>query len=786
MTSRVKSIFMKMAVYATCGKQRCLQERKQLRKELERGRKTVISYIGLESIIEGIFGAEFINEVSPLKACDEFKTDDWQGDKENCALCAARQEIVQETIARHESYLGNLLEGKDHQITAEERLRRAQQWLTESVYQATADITEDHLDEEGQQKLPLDLSKSAALVIGAGTKDYLYREELTVPKAYTSGSKTSQEPLKVPAITMHKTQTKGTRPHRTLGSSNYTQDDLKLALQEVRQGKLGTRRAAMLYGIPRSTIRNHLHRMRDRAPVEGTATGGNKGTTDAQEIDYDSNDNAAKLRNFLRSRARGGSGKTFKMTKLQKCLDQAIIKDLVHTCAFMKDKTKEEENGDTALKEKYKEHSKAALGLPQDLFEHLIVRLIEVERVQSLNGREHKKKATKFLKDTSLLKQPNLTTDVDMKVPDFKAMLATMNNAGVAPGATAKKVSSEEAACLKMPSRIIKTEDRSSLSSNNNNNQGLLYEGSPDQSETRRNKRGRYRCYDGDSLLQAVDIVERGEMTIARASTYFGIPHSTLEYKVRERQIRRQQGHSLDPSSRQIAVDQLGIPAGFYVADVSGPRPFQSFAEKLRAMSEKQALQNRFGFHSQALDGQMPLLLAPGLPGDSSASAAAAMVADPAYYLLSKSPSPLPVPLPSSLRDQWALWAQKPLLSSPFFGLYHPAGFMVDPTSMGFHQQPPHPSLQPSSSSKSSMGEAINRLVEAHIYDSLQGKAGSHSSSSSPAETSDPLTRGTGKAPSDGGDVWKGRSGSPHSGMKRPHDSSGDSSSSGHKKPAMD
>lgn len=28
-------------------------------------------------------------------ACDEFKTDDWQGDKENCPLCTARQEIVQ-------------------------------------------------------------------------------------------------------------------------------------------------------------------------------------------------------------------------------------------------------------------------------------------------------------------------------------------------------------------------------------------------------------------------------------------------------------------------------------------------------------------------------------------------------------------------------------------------------------------------------------------------------------------------------------------------------------------
>lgn len=780
---------MKMAVYATCGKQRCLQERKQLRKELERGRKTVISYIGLESILEGIFGAEFTNEVSPLKAaCDEFKTDDWQGDKENCPLCTARQEIVQETIARHESYLGNLLEGKDHQITPEERLRRAQQWLTESVYQATADITEDHLDEEGQQKLPLDLSKSAALTVsGTPNKECYYREELNVPKAYTSGNKTPQQPLKVPAIKMHKTQTKGTRPHRTLGSSNYTQDDLKLALQEVRQGKLGTRRAAMLYGIPRSTIRNHLHRMRDRATPDEVSNSSTKPTPDLEDIDYNSNDNAAKLRNFLRSRARGGSGKTLKMTKLQKCLDQAIIKDLVHTCAFMKEKTKEE-NGEAKLKEKYQEHSKGAVGLPQDLFEHLIVRLIEVERVQSLNGREHKKKATKFLKDTSLLKQPTLTTDVDMKVPDFKAMLASMNNSAVGHGSIVKKTTTEEAACLKMPpARMIKTEDRSSsLSSNNNNNQGLLYDGSQDHAETRRNKRGRYRCYDGDSLLQAVDIVERGEMTIARASTYFGIPHSTLEYKVRERQLRRQQGHTLDQTAaRQLAVDQLGIPAGFYVADVGGARPFQSFAEKLRAMSEKQALQNRFGFHGQGLEGQMPLLLAPGLAGNASPAMA---VADPAYYLLSKSPSPLPVPLPSSLRDQWALWAQKPLLSSPFFGLYHPAGFMVDPASMGFHQQQQqHQPLQPSSSTKSSMGEAINRLVEAHIYDSLQGKSGSHSSTSSHSESMESLSRAEKSSSTPEGNGWKSRSTSPH-GQKRPHEPSDDgaSGSSSNKKPTLD
>ena len=43
-----------------------------------------------------------------------------------------------------------------------------------------------------------------------------------------------------------------------------------------------------------------------------------------------------------------------------------------------------------------------------------------------------------------------------------------------------------------------------------------------------RPKRGKYRNYDRDSLVEAVRAVQRGEMSVHRAGSYYGVPHSTL------------------------------------------------------------------------------------------------------------------------------------------------------------------------------------------------------------------------------------------------------------------
>jgi hypothetical protein len=51
----------------------------------------------------------------------------------------------------------------------------------------------------------------------------------------------------------------------------------------------------------------------------------------------------------------------------------------------------------------------------------------------------------------------------------------------------------------------------------------------------KRNKRGHYRKYESIQLNKAVDSVLTGSMSVHKAGVYYGVPHSTLEYKVKER-----------------------------------------------------------------------------------------------------------------------------------------------------------------------------------------------------------------------------------------------------------
>uniref|UniRef100_A0A3Q3JXE0 HTH psq-type domain-containing protein n=1 Tax=Monopterus albus TaxID=43700 RepID=A0A3Q3JXE0_MONAL len=50
-----------------------------------------------------------------------------------------------------------------------------------------------------------------------------------------------------------------------------------------------------------------------------------------------------------------------------------------------------------------------------------------------------------------------------------------------------------------------------------------------------RKKRGRYRQYNTALLEEAIVVVMGGKMSVSKAQSIYGIPHSTLEYKVKER-----------------------------------------------------------------------------------------------------------------------------------------------------------------------------------------------------------------------------------------------------------
>lgn len=49
----------------------------------------------------------------------------------------------------------------------------------------------------------------------------------------------------------------------------YTEEELQAALRDIQAGKLGTRRAAVIYGIPRSTLRNKVYKLaNDKRKIE--------------------------------------------------------------------------------------------------------------------------------------------------------------------------------------------------------------------------------------------------------------------------------------------------------------------------------------------------------------------------------------------------------------------------------------------------------------------------------------------------------------------------------------
>lgn len=56
-----------------------------------------------------------------------------------------------------------------------------------------------------------------------------------------------------------------------------------------------------------------------------------------------------------------------------------------------------------------------------------------------------------------------------------------------------------------------------------------------DKDKQPRKKRGRYRQYNHELLEEAITMVMAGRMSVSKAQGVYGVPHSTLEYKVKER-----------------------------------------------------------------------------------------------------------------------------------------------------------------------------------------------------------------------------------------------------------
>lgn len=92
-------------------------------------------------------------------------------------------------------------------------------------------------------------------------------------------------------------------------------------------------------------------------------------------------------------------------------------------------------------------------------------------------------------------------------------------------------------------------------------------EGDPNSKQPRK-KRGRYRQYNSEILEEAIAVVMSGKMSVSKAQNMYGIPHSTLEYKVKERmgtlknppKKKLKLMMKMDAGSQDLATDPENTP----------------------------------------------------------------------------------------------------------------------------------------------------------------------------------------------------------------------------------
>uniref|UniRef100_A0A8C6SLT8 HTH psq-type domain-containing protein n=1 Tax=Neogobius melanostomus TaxID=47308 RepID=A0A8C6SLT8_9GOBI len=121
----------------------------------------------------------------------------------------------------------------------------------------------------------------------------------------------------------------------------------------------------------------------------------------------------------------------------------------------------------------------------------------------------------------------------DLKIPQVRSMNGTPDQPWEPPSTEYSGVRCENSLGKKLHSILPHKKHINGLNGTGlERNTGLLATSVETQP---RKKRGRYRQYNTELLEEAIVVVMSGKMSVSKAQTIYGIPHSTLEYKVKER-----------------------------------------------------------------------------------------------------------------------------------------------------------------------------------------------------------------------------------------------------------
>ncbi|KAL3267681.1 hypothetical protein HHI36_006815 [Cryptolaemus montrouzieri] len=399
------------------------------------------------------------------------------------------------------------------------------------------------------------------------------------------------------------------------GRRTYTEDELQAALRDIQSGKLGTRRAAVIYGIPRSTLRNKVYKLALERERESHLNNSAVLKIDEDEVLEDEKElSGAEEEKEIEKTLKGPLLTLTDIMRLTQ-MGPEVLKTILHR---NKEGVESWSNMDQGEIGPYIQNLILASQKPADsgVLNH-------GEFVKRMIAEEHLMKLQKMNGDTERVSRPNTdsvitkidkprsepdmdtesesSSNVILKIPSYKPttskngselLFRGIEGAMVSPPVTSEsnsppiipnKISIKDVKdviaqsisqrfqqpiveAVKRPQppppimdmdfksssftpplassiSVIKTNpqdvNRVFSQQTNPKPQQQNSSGQPTGGKGTRPKRGKYRNYDRDSLVEAVRAVQRGEMSVHRAGSYYGVPHSTLEYKVKERHLMR-------------------------------------------------------------------------------------------------------------------------------------------------------------------------------------------------------------------------------------------------------
>ncbi|XP_037091218.1 mblk-1-related factor 1-like [Pollicipes pollicipes] len=276
----------------------------------------------------------------------------------------------------------------------------------------------------------------------------------------------------------------------------YTEEELQAALRDIQSGRLGTRRAAVIYGIPRSTLRNKVYRLaaqekRAELAADAKAAPEPEPEPEPPAAEPEPEPEPGPPCQLLQAR----------LTQPVEPASQPIRAVMSWMCSSVLQR---------ALQTREPDGPRADQPPVWDDF----VRRMSHERVHEV-----------------LAQLRAAVADPPAPIPSPSAELSDSK-------------SSDDVACQQSPSPAPAPAARKrklELTENNNNTVVAAPPAKTAKPSTKgsRPKRGKYRNYNRSHLAEAVRAVQSGEMSVHRAGNFYGVPHSTLEYKVKQRHLDR-------------------------------------------------------------------------------------------------------------------------------------------------------------------------------------------------------------------------------------------------------